>query len=52
MKCKLNLKSRTYEGALKEGKKKMGHFGICNTKWKKYQGTFHYNSNDAWMELK
>lgn len=47
----LILHSKTYEEALKEGKRKVKKFGIYSVKWGKYSGTFHYNSNDAWMEL-
>ena len=48
---RLILHSSTYEKALEEGKKKVGKFGVYPVKWKKYLGTFHYNSDDAWIEI-
>ena len=51
MKKLLILRSRKYEDALKEGKRKVKKFGIYPVKWNKYKGTFHYNSDDAWIEI-
>jgi len=51
VKRKLILRSKTYEQALKEGKRKVRKFGIYPVKWKRYVGKFHYNSNDAWIEI-
>jgi hypothetical protein len=45
------LHSENYEKAIEEGKRKAKKYGIYPVKWKKYKGTFHYNSNDAWIEV-
>lgn len=50
-KRRLVLHSDNYENALEEGKKKARNYGIYPLKWRSNTGTFHYNSNDAWMEL-
>lgn len=50
-KRELRLISKDYEDALTEGKIKAGKFGIYPVRWFKKIGTFHWNSDSAWMEL-